>query len=328
MPDLNPNEIMSIEGMSVSQKADVVRTSLVTDGGYMSQREFEQFLQRGMKKSVLLKQVRQVQMPSRDFQLPTIGFDDTWSTFLIQPTYNRGGQPLGVAERSAPTFGNCTLNARTFTAQVNIPWDVLRDSVEKQQLLDTVRGLIDERVMADVEKVFIAGDTTSATIQLAVMDGIIALTTTYTVAAAGARLSTSLLDSAIALFPEQYDSGKVKFFTTRTSRNNWKKELAARVGVLADSALTTELKDGTHDDYPVDRIPLWPGTMGGTGDRTACLMSDPENLVFGIYDKVGVRMGEDLKDRAIILVMEVEIAAGLYVEPAVVSINDILNTAA
>lgn len=328
MPDLNPNEIMSLDGMSVSQKADIVRASLVTDGGYMSQREWEQFVQRAFKKSVLIKNARQVQMPSRDYQIPSIGFDDDWSTFLIQPTYNRGGQPLGVAERSAPTLGNCTLNARTFTAQVNIPWDVMRDSVEKEQLLDTIRGLIDERVMADVEKVWIAGDTTSSTIQLAVMDGLIALTTTNTVAAAGARLSTTLLDSAIALFPEQYETDKVSFYTTRTSRNNWRKELSARIGSVGDAALTTELLNGTHDDYAVNRIPLWPGAMGGTANRTACMMSDPENLVFGIYDKIGLKMGEDLNSRAVILVMEIEFAAGLLVEPAAVSINDILNTAA
>lgn len=322
----NPNEIMSLDGMSISQKADVIRTSLVTDGGYMSQREWEQFVQRGFKKSMLIKDARQVKMPSRDFQIPTIGFDDDWSTFLIQPTYNRGGEPLGVAERSAPSFGNCTLNARTFTAQVNIPWDVIRDNVEKDQLIDTVRGLIDERVMADVEKVWVAGDTTSSTIQLAVMDGLIALTSTYTVAAAGARLSTSLLDSAINLFPEQYETNNVAFYTTRTSRKNWKKELASRATQLGDKALESELANGTHDDYLVKRLPLWPGTMGGTGNRTACVMADPENFAFGIYDKIGLKVGEDLKERAIMMVLEIEFASGLVVEPAVVSINDILNT--
>jgi HK97 family phage major capsid protein len=326
MPDLNPNEIMSLEGMTVGQKADVVRTSLVSDGGYMSQREFERFLQRGFKRSILIKDARQVKMPSRDFEIPTIGFDDDWSTFLIQPTYNRGGELLGVAERSSPSFGKCTLNARTFTAQVNIPWDVMRDSVEKEQLVDTIRGLIDERVMADVEKIWIAGDTTSTTVQLAVMDGLIALTSTYTVAAAGARLSTSLLDSAIALFPEQYETNNVSFYTTRTSRNNWRKELASRATALGDQALATELQNGTHDDYPVKRIPLWPGTMGGTANRTACMMADPENLAFGIYDKIPIRMFED-ESRAVKLIMEVEFAAGLVVEPAVVSVNDILNTA-
>lgn len=327
MPDLNPNEVMNLEGMSRSQKADVVRASLATDGGYMSQREFEQFIERGIKRSTLIKEARQVQMPSRDFQIPTIGFDDTWSTFLVQPTYNRGGQALGVDERSRPTFGNCTLNARTFTAQVNIPWDVLRDSVEKEQLLDTVRGLIDERVMADVEKIWIAGDTTSATIQLAVMDGIIALISTYTVAAAGARLSSTLLDSAVALFPEEFEAQDVAFFTTRTSRNNWRKDLSSRATDLGDKALETELLNGTHDDYLVRRIPLWPGAMGGTGNRTACVMSDPANLVFGIYDKIGLKMGEDLDDRAVKMVMEIEFASELLIETAAVSINDILNTA-
>lgn len=326
MPDLNPNQVMSLDGMSVAQKADVVRTSLVTDGGYMSQRELEQFIQRAFKLSQLVKLARQVLMPSRDFELPNIGFDDDWGTFLIQPTYNRGGEPLGLAERSAPTFGGCTLNARTFTAQVNVPWDVMRDSVEKEQLLDTIRGLIDERVMADVEKVWIAGDTTSAVIQLAVMDGLIALATTNTVAAAGARLSTTLLDSAIALQPEQYDTGNVAFWTTRTSRNNWRKELAARIGTLGDSALTTDLQNGTHDDYPVNRIPLWPGTMGGTANRTAALMEDPSNMAFGLYDKIGVRMAEDLGTRSQQIVLEIEFAAGHVIEPAAVCVNDILNT--
>jgi HK97 family phage major capsid protein len=328
MPEKNlgPNDIMSLEGWTTGQKADLVRTSLVTDGGYMSQTEWERFVLEGFKHAELIKRAKQVKMVSREVQIPRIRFADGFTDFLLQPTYNRGGEALGIAERSKPDLAACNLAAREFTAQVNLDWSVLRDNVEKQQLLNTIRGMIDERVASDMEKIFIAGDTTSATLQLAVMDGLIALCTTNTVAAAGARLSTTLLDQAVDLFGEEYESPKVAFWTTRKSRKNWLAEIRTRATAAGDLALLTQGQALKHDDYDVNRISLWPGQMGGTANRTACVMADPDNMVLGLFDKIGLRMAEDLDTRSYKIVLEVAFAVEWLVEPASVSINDLLNT--
>lgn len=323
MSGTTPNDLM--QNMTPRQKADAVTSDMVSSGGYMSEREFERFMVQAFKKSELAAQVNRVEMPAREYEIPRLRFSDGEDDFIMVPTASREHQALGVDERSAPTFGALNLAASDFSGEVNVPRKMLRENIEKERLTDIIRGILYDRIAADVEKIGIRGDTTSLIVQLAAMDGWIAQATTNTVAAAGARLSSTLLQSALDLLPEEVDGDDVAFMTTRKSRHNYLEELRSRATPAGDVAILQGI-NATFDDYVIDKYKLWPQTDGGTNNRTSCLLAARESMVLGIFNEIELRVGEDLKTRDVVVVYEVSFAVGYEVEPFAVCINDILNT--
>jgi HK97 family phage major capsid protein len=72
-----------------------------------------------------------------------------------------GGTSLAAANRSKPTFEKVTLDTKEVIAQVNIPYDVLEDNIERDNFSDTIVAMIAERAALDLEELIILGDTAS-----------------------------------------------------------------------------------------------------------------------------------------------------------------------
>jgi len=321
---MTPNEMMN---MTPIQKADTVLNDLVTGGGYLSEVEMDRFLKQSIKEAELTKECRRVLMRARQEEIPRLRFADGADNFILYPLTENAAHP--VAERSAPAFGALNLTAVGFGGQVSIPDQVFLYNVEKDQLAATVRELVYAKMGADIEKIAIRGDLTSAVPSLAALDGWIVQAVTNPVAAAGARLTDTLLGQARRALPEEYDKGEVKFMTSKKAREDWWNSIETRGTPLGDIAVTSGV--AKYRDDVVQKYSLWPSAMGGTSDRTVCLYGEPKNFVLGVVggngpDGVRLETGRSIETRQVVIVFDVYMAVGYEVEPGVVNIGNVLNS--
>lgn len=318
---MDPNEVMSHV-----QKADAALSELVTNGGYISERELPTFLRQQIKMAQLTAKVRRQLMDSEQLEIPRLRFPDGADDFVLYPLTENAGHP--VSERSKPTFGALNLTSTWFGGQVNISKQIRAANVEKDRIIDTIRSAVYPKIGADVEKIGIRGDTTSAIPSLAALDGWLVQATAHTVAGGGNRLTDTYLASALRALPEEYDMGDVAYMTSKKAKHDWLDSIKSRATDMGDATYLG--KDGQrlagYRGYPVEKYPLWPSTQGGTNDRTTVLYTEHKNLVLGLFQDIKLRVGESLETRQTMILFDVAIAVGFEVDDAVVAITDILNS--
>jgi hypothetical protein len=339
---MNPNEILA--KMTPRQKADAVVADIAA-GGFITQRELEVFKEKKGLQADLVKQIRQMFVPSQDFETPLIRFPQAAGDFVIRPVEGRDHQALGVDERVAPEFSSMRFRTHPFAFQSSIPNRMLRVNVEKEKLIETIRGILYNTVWRDLETVSIGGDTTSSNIVLATLNGFIAQATAHVVPAAGTTLSLDLLDDAKLDLPAEYRAKDFEFMTTYVSRNNVMKQLRSRatwVGDLAvtrpdihkENGATPALPAGWPEanyiidtvGYPLVDYNLWRTGDGGSSDRTTCVFTTKDNMAIGILWEISIEVGRDPRDRNVFITGELEFDAKFEVNDAVVLIDDILDT--
>jgi len=316
---MDVNEIMS---MTAVQKADMALAQLTANGGYISERELPTFLKQAIKEAELTRECRRHLMEAREVEIPRLRFADTADDFILYPLTENAAHP--IAERSRPSFGALNLTSTGFGGQVSIPDSVLHNNVEKDAIVGTVRELVYSKMAADVEKIAIRGDTTSAVTTLAALDGWVALATTHIIAAAGNRLATTYLNQAVRELPEEYDKGDVKVMTSKKAKHDWWDVLMSRGTTLGDTRVTDKGDIDYRGDL-VQKYSLWPNSMGVTTDRTVALYTEPKNMVLGIFKDVRLEMGRSIENRQTVIVFDIYLAVGYEVEDGVVKIDNLLN---
>lgn len=297
----------------LSRKADIALSNLSADGGLLTPEQGNQFIRNLIDEPTLIRRVRTIPMNAPEREVNKIGFG---SRILRAAKQTAGDRHLDAADRSSPDLGKVVLTTKEVQAELRIPYEVLEDNIERDNMEDTILALIAERAALDLEELLINGDTGSGDAYLALHDGVLKRIASNTVDATDAAVDPDLFNDVVKAMPTRFRRNRqaLRFFVPSDVEQDYRNDQAKRGTGLGDATLT-----GTQDLrlYGSGLLPvaLMPDTNA--------IYTNPQNLLFGIQRQVSIETDKDIRGREVIIVLTARIAINIEEELACVKVNNI-----
>jgi len=297
----------------IVEKAMITVADLVSNGGYLNPEQSDRFLRDIQDAPTLLNDVRFVRMNSPKRVIENIGFGSR--ILKVAPA---SGTALGSADRSAPTTGKITLTTDEVIAEVNIPYDVLEDNIERGNLEDTIMTMIAERVALDLEELLVLGSTISADTYLAIFNGALRMATSHTVSIAGegSAMGKNVFKQAILEMPTKYlrNRPSMRYYISPDNETEYRDTVADRQTGYGDVTLQG------HNPVMVFGVSAIPAVHVPDNKM---IFVDPKNLIFGVQRDVMIETDRIIRERVIVVVVTLRIAIAVETEDALVVITGI-----
>jgi HK97 family phage major capsid protein len=297
----------------IVEKAMITVSDLVDNGGYLNPEQSDRFLRDVRNAPTLLNDVRFVKMNAPKRVIENIGFGSR-----ILKEAPASGTALGSADRSAPTTGKITLTTDEVIAEVNIPYDVLEDNIERGHLEDSIMSMIAERVSLDLEELLVLGDTSSEDAYLALFDGALQMATSHTVSIAGdsSAMGKNVFKQAILEMPTKYLRNRpaMRFYLSPDNETEYRDITADRQTGYGDSTLRG------NDPMMVFGVNVIPAVHV---PDTKMIFVDPTNLIMGIQRDIMIETDRIIRERVIVVVVTLRIAIAVETEAALTVITGI-----
>ena len=267
----------------VIRKADLALSDLET-AGKLNPEQTDRFIRTLIDQPTLLASVRTVAMGAPQMNINKIGF----GTRILHPAVS--ATPLPENLRSKPDLGQVKLETKEIIAEVNIPYDVLEDNIERGNvnvplqtgaggLHQTIVDLIAERAALDLEELAIQGDTTNVgDPYLALNDGYLKMSTANVVNVGGS-FDKAAVKQGLKTMPTRYlrNRAAMSHFVSIDNETEIRDQYGARQTALGDQQLQGMLPVYIYGSRVVP-VALMLGTSG--------LFTDPMNLIFGIQRNI------------------------------------------
>ena len=297
----------------IVEKAMITVTDLVNDGGYLNPEQANKFLRDVRDAPTLLNDIRIVQMNAPKRVIENIGFGSR-----ILKEAPASGTALGSADRSAPTTGKITLTTDEIIAEVNIPYDVLEDNIERGNLEDTIMSMIAERTALDLEELLVLGDTGSGDAYLAMFHGAIKMATSHTVsiAGAGSSMGKNVFKQGILEMPTKYLRNRpaMRFYISPDNETEYRDVVADRQTGYGDTTLQG------YRPLQAFGVPIIPAVHV---PDTKMIFVDPMNLIMGIQRDIMIETDRIIRERIIVIVLTLRVAIAVEREDALTVIEGI-----
>ena len=299
---------MSTDSRSVIQKADMVLSDL-EDGGKLNPTQSNEFFQMVMDEPTLLNDIRSIQMPSPQYNIDKIGFG---SRMLRAAPSN--GNALPAEQRYRPTFDQVQLNAVKAKATVPIPYDVLEDNIERDQLRQTIMRKISQRASLDLEEVVINGDTTSNDAYLALVDGVLQLAGHPVDGSGLSSIDKTVFKNSLDNMPTKYmrQLDQMRFWMSYHNQLEYRDSLADRGTDLGD--ITTI----NRPEVPAFGVPTVPAALMPS---TNMLLTYPQNIIIGLHRDVMIETDKDIENEQYIVVLTIRFDVKMEEPDAAVVVN-------
>lgn len=294
------------------EKAMLTVSDLVSDGGYLNPEQADKFLLDIQDTPTLLHEIRVVPMSAPIRIIENIGFGSRIMKVATSAT------ALGSADRSAPTTGKVTLTTKEVIAEVNIPYDVLEDNIERGGFEDTMMKMIIERAAVDLEELVVLGDTGSSDDYLALFNGAIKLADSHTVDITGddSALSKNVFKQAIIEMPTKYITNRpaMRMYISHDNETNYRDMVADRQTGHGDDTLQgfNPLFVFGCPIVPVIHMP-----------DTKLVFVNPKNLILGIQRDIMIEVDRIIRERVIVIVLTMRIAIECEREDALTVVEGI-----
>ena len=303
---------------SFIRKLDMALGDLAS-GGLLVNEQADTFIRTLIDQPTLLRQVRTVPMERPTMEINKVIFGSRILKASTQAGgFNDNGNPpndryLTEADRSKPTTSKVTLSTKEVIAEVHLPYELLEDNIEKGNFEATVLALIAERAALDLEELMILGDTASGDAYLAQMSGLLKLSTSHVLDAAGASVNPSIFSNAQKLMPTKYrrNLGQMRYFSSMNVETDWRLSVSSRQTGLGDGALT-----GSNSVSALG-VPLAPAALMPNAQMSFC---DPKNVIFGVQRNIRIETDRDIRSRQLIFVLTARVAIQIEEEDAVVKV--------
>lgn len=316
------------------QKADMTIADLVANGGRLQPEDSAVFLRKLIKEPTILRQARVVEMLSPERKINKIGFGSR----ILRAA--QSGVALTPAQRAKATTEVIKLNTTEVIAQVNLPYDVLEDNIERATVADnaapnargpgglkeTLLALIAERAALDLEELCLLGDTayTSADpddqAYMTLFDGWLKRSASGHIL----NFNNAAVDKAVfrdmkKALPKQYLRvlSQMGYFGSIDMETMWRDSLANRGTALGDATLTGSAA------VPAYGIPVMGAAMM---PDTKVLLTNPKNLICGIQRQFSMEFDKDIQSRVYIIVLTARVAVQIEeVDATVLGLNVNVN---
>lgn len=307
----------------VIRKADLALSDLET-AGKLNPEQTDRFIRTLIDQPTLLASVRTVAMGAPQMKINKIGF----GTRILHPAVS--AIALAPELRAKPDLGQVQLETKEIIAEVNIPYDVLEDNIEKGNvnvplqtgaggLHQTIVDLIAERAALDLEELGIQGDTTNVgDPYLALQDGYLKLSTANIVNVGGA-FDKSAVKQALKTMPTRYlrNRSAMSHFVSVDNETEIRDQYGARQTALGDAQVQGLLPVYVYGSK-VTPVALMLGTSG--------LFTDPMNLIFGIQRNIMIEYDKDIRARVFIIVLTCRVDFAIEEVNAVVKYTGITGS--
>jgi HK97 family phage major capsid protein len=307
-----------MDNRELIQKADLALSDLTAGSGNLTPARAQEFMRQLTKQSTLLGLCTAVPMKSPKQDINKIKF----ASRILKP----GAESTAIAagDRQKPTLSMVELDAKLVKGTVYLSDEVLEDNIEGNTLQQTVMDLISERCAADLEELVLQGDTASGDTYLALLNGVIKQATSHVVelgAPSGAGLTATVLRDALKAMPDEQlrDKANMKFLVSTDAELYYRDQMASRLTALGDQSMVgdAEMK---YSGIPISAIPLMPGNLGGTTDRTVGLLLNPKNIHFGIWRNIRIESMRDIELGVTKIVVSMRVDVKYAEEDAVVKV--------
>jgi len=297
----------------ILQKADLVVADLSSNGGYLNAEQANRFLDLIIDTPTIFQEIRTVRMTSPQRKVEKLGFGSR-----ILRAAPASGETLDATDRAKPTTSKVELSTKEIIAEVHVPYDVLEDNIEHENMEASIMRHIGYRAALDLEELLVLGDTTSSDAYLALLNGLIKQTTTNTASYADV-ISKAAFKSAIKTMPNKYlrDRPSMRFWVSPDNETEYLDTLADR---------ETSLGDAMVEGYrraPAYAVPVVPAVMVPDAN---ILFTYPKNIIWGVQRQISIETDKDIRARTHIIVLTMRIDMKYETEDAAVLIDSIVTS--
>ncbi len=311
------------------QRADLALSQLATNGGLLSPEQTNTFIDLVLDEPTVLKQIRQVRMPTPTMKINKIGLTGRMLRAATQvgSAEDDGSNPryLAKSKRSAPTTSQIEMSTKEVIAELRIPYEVLEDNIEGMSMEAHLMRLIASRGALDLEDLVLHGDSASADDLLALHDGFLKRATAHIVDNANAGPNDEMITNALLAMPQQYLRylPQMKAFISQANKIKFQASRQARQTALGDSSVTGNLALQSSG-LTIEEAPMLAadvGAAGGAGRKG--LVTNPKNLIFGVQRQLTIETDKDIRSREYIIVLTMRVALNVEDSNAVVKLINI-----
>lgn len=315
----------------IIKKADMTLADLSTNGGLLEPEQADSFIRKLQIQPTLLQQARTVRMTSPQRKINKIGFG---SRILMPATSGVAldADTSPTNRRSKATTEQITLTTKEVIAEVRLPYDVIEDNIERGNIniaganaaynpvaggfKDTIVNLIAERVAIDLEELALLGDTASGDAYLALTDGWLKTVASNTVDSTGMGVGKGMFKAGIQTLPDQYKRvlSSMRHYLSINNEIEYRDSLADRETGLGDQTI-----QGRNPVFgfgvPVEGVAQMPTTSG--------ILTNPQNLIWGIQRQISFEVDKDITSRTFIIVVTARVDFQIEEELAAVKYTNI-----
>jgi hypothetical protein len=301
----------------IIEKADIAVDDLIDHGGYLNPIQSDTFIRMLIDQPTLLNDIRVVPMNAPTMDINKIGFANR----LLQASPGSG---VALAAGSAPTTDKVSLVTKEVMAQVNIPYDVLEDNIERNRMDSTIMDMITEHASLDLEELVILGDHDSIDPYIATTDGVLVLATSNPLVydTPPSQYDYTIFKDGILTMPTKYlrNRSALRFYTPHLIETEYNAQLGSRETGLGDTRLiedyATKLKSF---GVPIVPVALMPDTN--------YIFTNPKNIILGVQRKIQIERDKDITKRLYMIVLTMRIDIQIEEVDAVVVASGLVEAA-
>jgi hypothetical protein len=328
----------------IIRKADLSVADLTSDGGLLNPEQANRFVRKLINEPTILRDVRTVEMSAPTRNINKIQFNKrilragTSATALsgVAADASTAFDPVAdAATRAKPLTEQIQLNTSEVIGEVDIPYDVIEDNIERGDIgqhqeggspaagggfMDTLLALMAERAALDLEELAILGDTTlnAADTYLDLQDGYVKRIedSGNTSDQAGAAISKTVFKNGMKVMPDQYlrNIQSMRHYVSFDQETEYRDSLADRATSVGDQSVQGRVAV-TPFGVPVSSVALMPDDKG--------ILTNPRNLVWGVQRRIHLEWDKDITSRVIKIVLTARIATQVEEAEAAVVYNNI-----
>lgn len=304
------------------RRADLALSDLVSGGGYLTTEQQNRFYRKMMDDAVILKDARMIPMARPKMEINKIGFGTrilraAQQGLISTPEMGEtGSRALARADRYVPQLSRITLETSEVIAEIDIPYEVLEDSIEggdidTAQFQQTILDMMAQRITLDLEELVVLGDTGSGDSYLALQDGALVSAVSNIVNNGGDPMSVQLFGNMVKALPTKYYKllNMYRYYVSKTKEIDYRLSIAQRQTALGDGIIT-----GTA---PVSVLGVSLASAAYMPSDTA-LLTVPNNLIIGVQRNMRIEFAKDVRERAFIIVVSMRLAMKFEEEDMVV----------
>lgn len=310
------------------ERADLAIDQLDTNGGLLTPEQSNAFIDMIMDQPTILPRARVVRMGAPEVKINRIGFGDRIlraarnSTGLGAEDDGSNGRHVRKSERAAPTTSQIVLRDSEVIAEVRLPYEVLEDNVEGENLEAHIMRLIAERAALDLEELALWGDTTLAGTDafLGLQDGWLKRANAHVADNLNAGVSPDLFANAMLAMPQKYmrNLAEMRAFISVQNTIRYRQRVAQRQTGYGDAALQGAIALNAHG-LQIEGAPM----LAADGSGATGLVTFPQNLLFGIRRDISVETDRDIRARERIIVLTMRTALQIDDADATVKLENI-----
>lgn len=287
--------------METFRKADMVLSDL-TSGGLLNAQQSSEFIRTLIDEPTILRAVTFVEMDSPQKTVNKFNFGSRVFTAASQDasadTATHAGRRLKAAARSKPTTSKVTLSTKEVIAQVNLPYEVVEDNIERDLFVSTVNQELAKALARDVDELIILGDlnaTGGTDPFLDLFDGLIEQATANVLDAQNSPFSADIMGDMYELLPAKYrrNPAALAYFLSPNNESKYRRAVSNRQTQLGDSTLTS----GRAIDYM--GVPI---TNDVWVPSSKAILTFPSNVMVGFQRQIMIEMDKDITSRELIFV--------------------------